>query len=238
MDPRIAIDGVFWFLAFLFSTTVHEAAHAWVAHRGGDSTAYLGGQVSLSPIPHIKREPIGMLVVPLLTAFTQGFAFGWASAPYDPRWAERHPRRAAWMAAAGPAGNFLLAAIAWAALKVGLVTGFFVGSGQFQFAHLVQPGNASSALAIFAAQGLSVMLMLNVLLGTFNLVPLPPLDGSSAVELLLPQRVAEKFRSVVRQPMFSLVGLLLAWQVFPFVARPLFRLVVRSLFPDVVLQSH
>jgi Zn-dependent protease len=100
MDPAIA-TGVIWVVAFLFSTTVHEAMHALVAWKGGDPTAYHGGQVSLSPIPHIKREPIGMLVVPLITTFTMGWTMGWASAPYDPVWAERHPRRAALMAAAG-----------------------------------------------------------------------------------------------------------------------------------------
>ena len=66
--------GLVWFVAFLLSTTVHEAMHAWAAWRGGDPTAYHGGQVSLSPIPHIRREPIGMLVVPLLTSITQGWA--------------------------------------------------------------------------------------------------------------------------------------------------------------------
>ena len=93
------LTGLLWFAAFLFSTTVHEAMHALAAYRGGDTTAYLGGQVSLSPLPHIRREPIGMLVVPLLTAFTLGWAVGWASTPYDPHWAARHPRRAAGMAA-------------------------------------------------------------------------------------------------------------------------------------------
>jgi hypothetical protein len=96
--------GLIWFVAFLASTTVHEAMHAWAAWKGGDPTAYHGGQVSLSPLPHIRREPIGMVVVPLLTAPTQGWAMGWASAPYDPFWAARHPRRAALMAFAGPVG--------------------------------------------------------------------------------------------------------------------------------------
>lgn len=233
MDPRLAIDGMFWFLGFLLSTTVHEAAHAWAAKQGGDLTAYQGGQVSLSPIPHIKREPIGMLLVPLLTAFTLGYSWGWASAPFDLRWAEKHPRRAAWMAAAGPAGNFLLAALTWVGLKAGLAAGYFVVPMRAQYAHLVLPADPSGALATFAAQGLSVMLMLNVLLGTFNLVPLPPLDGASAAELLLPHQFAEKFRRAVRVPMFSLVGLLLAWQVFPYVARPLFGLVLESLYPDL-----
>src|SRR5689334_22260672 len=104
MDVGTLLNGLLWFTAFLFSTSVHEAMHALAAYRVGDPPAYLGGQVSLSPLPHIRREPIGMLVVPLLTAFTAGWAVGWASTPYDPRWAARHPRRAAIMAAAGPAG--------------------------------------------------------------------------------------------------------------------------------------
>src|SRR6059036_4027533 len=119
MDERALVNGLLWFIAFLFSTTVHEAMHAFVAYRGGDRTAYLGGQVSLSPLPHIRREPIGMLVVPLLTSLTQGWAMGWASAPYDPFWADRYPRRAAWMAAAGPAGNLCIALGAFGLLKLG-----------------------------------------------------------------------------------------------------------------------
>ena len=111
--PEIDFVSAFlWFSAFLFSTTVHEAMHAWAAYRGGDPTAYHGGQVSLSPIPHVAREPIGMLVVPLLTSLTQGWAIGWASTPYDPVWATRHPKRAALMAAAGPVGNLLIALVA------------------------------------------------------------------------------------------------------------------------------
>src|SRR2546429_7574237 len=94
--------------------------HALAALRGGDRTAYLGGQVSLSPIPHIRREPIGMLGVPLLTAFTNGWAVGWASTPYHPVRAARYPRRAPLMAAAGPTGNPLLAVLALACLRAGL----------------------------------------------------------------------------------------------------------------------
>jgi len=90
-------------VAFLFSTTVHEAAHALAALRGGDPTAYRGGQVSFSPLPHIRREPVGMLVVPLLTAFTYGWAglgehavrsgLGRASSPAGRRHGRGWPRR-------------------------------------------------------------------------------------------------------------------------------------------------
>jgi hypothetical protein len=101
-----AVTGLVWYMVFLFSVTLHEAAHAWAAQRGGDPTAYLGGQVSLDPRPHIRREPFGMVILPLFTAITSGWPIGYASTPYDPVWALNHPRRAAWMSLAGPAANF------------------------------------------------------------------------------------------------------------------------------------
>ncbi|HEU4406500.1 MAG TPA: site-2 protease family protein [Polyangiaceae bacterium] len=231
MGAQKVIDGLFWFMAFLFSTTVHEAAHSFVAMRSGDLTAYQGGQVSISPIPHIRREPIGMVLVPLFTAFLNGWAFGWASAPYDPVWADRNPRKAALMSVAGPAGNFLIALAAWGLLRLGLSLDFFTIPHEISFSHLVDytSGGPRGASA-FLAQALSVLLMLNVLLGTFNLLPLPPLDGASAVTLLLPEGLAERYRSIVLNPQFSLLGLLVAWQLFPPIARPLFRLVVQSLY--------
>lgn len=76
--------GFTWFVVFLFSTTLHEAGHAFAAYRLGDSTAYEGGQVTLNPWPHIRREPVGMILVPLITFATRGWMIGWASAPYDP----------------------------------------------------------------------------------------------------------------------------------------------------------
>jgi Zn-dependent protease len=235
MNNHQILDGLFWFVAFLFSTTVHEAAHAWVALLGGDETAYRGGQVSLSPLPHIRREPIGMLAAPLITAFTQGWAMGWASAPYDPVWADRYPRRAAWMAAAGPAGNFAIALVALILLRIGLAAGFFASPDRVSFSHLVAPA-AAGELAGFLAQGLSVFLMLNVLLGVFNLVPLPPLDGSAVLGLILPEEPARAFRRLAGSPQFSLIGLMVAWLVFPRVVSPLFRLVLRLVHPSIPYQ--
>lgn len=234
MSSEQVKNALFWFLAFLFSTTVHEAAHAWAALRGGDRTAYEGGQVSMSPIPHIKREPIGMLIVPLLTAFTQGWALGWASSPFNPLWAERYPKRAAWMAAAGPLANFTLAVLAFVGLRVGMHMGAFVPE-PVDMSHLVAPagGNETGVMA-FLAQGLSVMLMLNVILGTFNLLPLPPLDGSSAIAIVLPESWNARLRYAMRSPMFSLFGLLIAWQVFPVIARPIQTVVIRALYAGVL----
>src|SRR5690242_21552184 len=93
-------DGFVWYGAFLFSTICHEAAHAWSALRLGDDTAARGGQVSLNPWPHVRREPVGMVIVPLLSWFAAGWMIGWASAPYDRTWARQFPRRAALMAVA------------------------------------------------------------------------------------------------------------------------------------------
>ncbi len=81
--------GLVYYAVFLVATTLHEAAHAWAALRGGDRTAYLGGQVSLDPLPHIRREPFGMVVLPLLSVVLMGWPFGFASAPYSVEWARR-----------------------------------------------------------------------------------------------------------------------------------------------------
>jgi len=228
MDTQLAI-GLVWFLAFLFSTTVHEAMHALVAWKGGDPTAYHGGQVSLSPIPHIKREPIGMLVVPLVTALTQGWAMGWASAPYDPLWAERHPQRAALMAAAGPAGNFMIALVAFAGLRAGLMAGLFIAPERAAFHALV--ADAARGDPNFLGTVLSVFLVLNVFIGLFNLLPLPPLDGFSVVSIFLPEAHAATWRGLQSNPMMSMAGLVIAWRVFPSITDPLFSLLLILVHP-------
>ncbi len=225
-DPA---TGFLWFLAFLFSTTVHEAMHAWAAMKGGDLTAYHGGQVSLSPIPHIQREPIGMLVLPLLTAMTQGWAIGWASAPYDPYWAARYPKRAAVMAAAGPIGNLILAAIAFTLLKVGLNAGWFVAPSSVSFSGVVE--STAGGAPEFVAALLSIFLMLNVLLFAFNLLPLPPLDGSAVLGLVLPQSQAIQLQQFTSQPWIQILGLAIAWKAFPLISGPLFALVLALLHP-------
>src|SRR6266852_7405402 len=102
------VDGILWYVVFLFSTTLHEASHALTAFRLGDRTAYEGGQVTLDPIPHMKREPIGTIVVPIISYAVGGWMIGWASVPYNFQWALTYPKRAAKMALAGPAANLLL----------------------------------------------------------------------------------------------------------------------------------
>ena len=224
---------VFWLPAFLFSTTVHEAAHAWAALRLGDPTAYLSGQVSLSPLPHVRRSPIGMLVVPLITSLTQGWTMGWASAPYDPAWADRHPKRAALMALAGPMGNLVIALAAFGLLRAGLAMGAFEAPATLSVQHLVSNALPADRMLAgdFVAEGLSVLLALNVLLLAFNLMPLPPLDGASVLALALPTSAARSLRRAIATPGLSVLGIVAAWQLFPACAKPIIGAIARLLYP-------
>ena len=205
-----------------------EAAHAWAAKKGGDLTAYTGGQVSLNPWPHIKRSPIGMVVIPIISVFLIGWPFGFAQTPYDPVWAYNHPRRCAWMAVAGPAANLLLVLLSFAVIKLGLSTGLFLAPDSVNMERLVGPGSPGIAtgLAIF----ISMLFTLNLILFILNLIPLPPLDGSGVIALFLHDDAARKYKAVISNPAFGLIGLLLAWQVFNPIFNALFLKAVNLLY--------
>jgi Zn-dependent protease len=230
MDPQLLAKLPLWLAAFLLSLTCHEAAHALAGRFGGDSTA--AAQVTLDPLPHIRREPFGTLVVPILSFFLQGggWMIGWASAPYDPTWANRHPKRAAAMAAAGPTANFALSLLAALAIRVGIATGYFnVPSGGITLETLaVAPSGVAEGLAIF----LSVLFSINLILGCFNLIPVPPLDGYAIVPLVLNDRMRDKWFGL-----FSggggLMGLIIAWVLFDRLMPPVFRTAIGLLYTGV-----
>jgi Zn-dependent protease len=225
-------DALLYFVVFLFSTTLHEAAHAWAALRGGDPTAYKGGQVSLDPMPHIRREPFGMVVLPLGSALLTGFPLGYASAPFDPDWARRHPERAGWMALAGPAANFALVIIAALALRIGFIAGVFYAPESVNFGSLV----ASEMGEAWEMTGklLGVTFSMNLLLAAFNLLPFPPLDGSAALPLLLSRRVSARYQEIMwSTPMIGLIGILIAWKLFDFIFHPIFLAAVNLIYPGV-----
>jgi len=194
MDSELLVVAFCTYLVFLFSTVCHEAAHAWAAKLGGDLTAYHGGQVSLNPVPHIQREPFGLGLYPILTLFLTGGTgiIGFASAPYDPYWAMRNPRKAAWMAMAGPAANYVLALLSGILLKLGVVAGLFRLADSFRFHQILQATSPDSLLEPVAL-GLSLFFYLNLMLGTFNLLPIPPLDGFSVFLFFLPPSLVQKF---------------------------------------------
>jgi Zn-dependent protease len=211
MTPDFLALGAIWYIVFLFSTACHEGAHSLVARMGGDPTASLGGQATLNPIPHIRREPIGTVLLPIVTyLLPPHWMMGYASAPYDPAWQQRHPHRAARMALAGPAANFALAILAGLAIRVGMAAGFFQQPEFAGFTHVTEA--AVPGFAGFAAILLSILFVLNVLLGTFNLLPVPPLDGYTGVTLLMSEAAANRFREATRH--FGLLGIMLAWVVY------------------------
>lgn len=227
--------GLIWYIVFLFSTTCHEASHALAAKLGGDLTAFHGGQVTLNPAPHIQREPFGMVLVPILSYALGGWMIGWASAPYDPWWQERHPRRAALMSLAGPGANFALMLFAAACVRLGIAAGVFQPPDSAGFTHIVglaDPENASQ-FAHFGSTFLSVLFFENLLLGTFNLLPVPPLDGGTGVTIFMSERMALRFLAFTREPAFQMAGLIASWWIFDKAFDPIFTFALNILYPGL-----
>lgn len=230
LSPDLIAIGLLRYVVFLFSTTCHEASHALAAKLGGDNTAAQGGQVSLSPLPHIAREPFGMIVVPLMSLLLGGAMIGWASAPYDPYWQQRHPRRAALMSLAGPAANFALVLLAAILMHAGFAAGVFRAPESISSLHLVDATHPGTWEGI--ATLVSVLFSLNLLLGFFNLLPVPPLDGFGAVGLFLGERGASAWSNFGRSiQQYSFIGLLLAWQVFGYLYAPIFVAGLKLIYP-------
>ena len=184
------IDLLQIFIAFsvlLFSLTVHEAAHAWSADRLGDATARMLGRVSLNPAVHI--DPLGTIVFPLIAMVTNLPIIGWAKpVPVNTRNLRGHwKRKYMAIAAAGPASNLLLASIAAVGVRL---MGFEAASGPvFRF--------------------LLLMVVINVLLAVFNMLPIPPLDGGNVLSGLLRGRASDMFDRLRPYGFFLLYALLL-----------------------------
>lgn len=228
------LEGFVFYGVFLFSTTLHEAAHAWAALRGGDPTAYRGGQVTLDPIPHIRREPIGMVVLPVVSVLLSGWPLGFASAPYDTRWAARHPSRAGWMALAGPGANLLLVLIAALLINLGVLAGVFRSPETIHFADVVAATAGSESLWGSAAYLLGAFFALNLLLLVFNLLPVPPLDGSGALVLIMPDHMVAGYQRLLwSHPQLSWIGIIIAWQVFDGLFDPIHTFAISVLYPGV-----
>ena len=124
----------------------------------------------------------------------------------------------------------MLAFVAFVLLKAGLLAGFFIAPDSANFSRVV--ASAAGGDAGFIGTLLSVMLMLNVLLGTFNLLPLPPLDGGSVFSIFLPENLGRRLRELQQNGAFSILGLLVAWRVFPYLTGPLFSTVLKLVHPD------
>jgi len=198
-------------LPTLFAIAVHEVAHGWVAHRLGDSTAYMMGRLTLNPLKHI--DPVGTILVPAILIYTTGYAFGWAK-PVPINWHNlKYPKRdIALVAIAGPGSNLLMA-IAW-----GLVMKF---ASQLP-ASMELISMPLSYMGLFG-------IFINILLMVFNLVPIPPTDGGRIATSLLPPQMANAVSRVEPYGMFILVALMLSgilWQIINPVINTVMRFVL------------
>ncbi|HSG49380.1 MAG TPA: site-2 protease family protein [Longimicrobiales bacterium] len=228
------VDGFLFYAVFLFSTTLHEAAHAWAALKGGDPTAHEGGQVTLDPVPHIRREPFGMVVLPLISVVLMGWPLGYASAPYNVQWAARHPRRAAWMALAGPGANLGLVLVTGVLINVGVLAGVFFAPDAITFADVTSATAGAESWWGSVGYFLGAVFALNLLLFVFNLLPLPPLDGSAALVLGLPGPLVPRYQNFLwTNPHMAWIGIFLAWQFFDVVFNPVFTLAISALYPGI-----
>jgi Zn-dependent protease len=220
--------GMIWYPVFLLSTTLHEAAHAYAAMLGGDLTGYHEGQVTLDPRPHIKREPFGMVLVPLFTFVTGGWMLGWASVPFDTRWADRFPHRAGWMSLAGPAANLFLVLVAGIGIHLGMTFDLFIRPESIDFSTVTSAVRGEYG---FLAYGLSILFSLNLILFVFNLLPFPPLDGSGVILLFMKEETARKVQQMMHQPMLALGGFLIAWHFFGEIYGPFWTTALNVLYP-------
>ncbi len=202
-------------VALIFSLSVHESAHAWTSNYFGDDLARLQGRISLNPIAHV--DPIGTLLFPAIAFFTHAPIIGWAKpTPVNPfRWRNKRVANF-WVSIAGVICNFIIAIVAGIIIRVLYSLGFIeVGVSGFV------PAATNSIIALGAVELLWVFFTLNVALGVFNLIPIPPLDGSKVLQSILPESFESGFEALER---FGFILLILA--MFTGVFRMIFSVVM------------
>ena len=156
---------------------------------------------------------------------------GWASTPYNPQWALQYPRRSAWMSLAGPAANFLLVLAAALAIRTGLAFHVFEAPGRIGFSRVTDAG--VSGIFFFLAKMVSIFFSLNLLLCIFNLLPLPPLDGSGFILFFMNSEGAAKCLNFMRNPTMNYIGLMISWRVFDVIYPPIQLFAVNLLYPGM-----
>ncbi len=196
---------IFQFVVLIFSVIIHEVSHGYVAERLGDPTARLAGRLTLNPLRHL--DPFGSVILPILLAISHLPILGWAKpVPYNP-YNLKHPAKGgATIAAAGPLSNFLIALV---------------------FGILIRIISAAGSRALALTPFFGLIAYLNILLGVFNLVPIPPLDGSKVLNYFLPSRAQIALTSFGTRAMSVIRG---QWLLFFIIFIFFFQYVLASVF--------
>ena len=191
-----------YIIPLLFAITLHEAAHGWVASKLGDHTARMMGRVTLDPTKHI--DPIGTIAIPLvLLLSSSGFIFGWAKpVPINFNALRNGKNGMIWVALAGPGANIVMA-ICWLFVMIIAIN--------MNIAALIEMGR--------------VGILVNCVLAVFNLLPIPPLDGSRVISALLPNRLAYQYNQLEQYGLYILLGLMFLGG-FNYLVRPWVELIL------------
>jgi Zn-dependent protease len=210
IDSAQLIQYLFFMIIFLFSLSVHEAAHAWTAERFGDPTARYLGRVTLNPIPHI--DLVGTLIFPTIAFFSGALLFGWAKpVPWNPLNVRDRRKADIWISAAGPISNLLLLAVFLVGIK---------GLQGYQMAGGAINGTLLEPLWEMCILGA----ILNTALAVFNMIPVPPLDGSWILPHFLPREMADAYARI-RPYGFIILLLCLYLGVLRGVLRPFMQII-------------
>ena len=191
-----------YIIPLLFAITLHEAAHGWIASKLGDHTARMMGRVTLDPTKHI--DPIGTLAIPLvLLISSSGFIFGWAKpVPINFNALRNGKNGMIWVALAGPGANIVMA-VCWLFLMIIAIN--------MNIAVLIEMGR--------------IGILVNCVLAVFNLLPIPPLDGSRVISALLPNRLAYQYNQLEQYGLYILLGLMFLGG-FNYLVRPWVELIL------------
>ncbi len=192
------INGIISLFVVLFAITIHEASHGWAALKKGDPTAFHMGRITLNPIRHI--DPVGTILLPLILIVMGAPPFGWAKpVPVNPLNLKDPRRDNLIISIAGPLSNISVAVVAFVILKLmmNLDPGLVYGRGGF------------SSLLSPVIQILYLTVVINIILAIFNMIPIPPLDGSGVVMGLISEEAAQKYEQIRPYGFFILILLIM-----------------------------